>query len=95
LSANNTVSFYEEVLNAINGYLGDKLVLSSAELSREKVSEVLLEKQLNQELIKDLFELIDACEFARFSPSSIPGNMNSTYQQAYTLLIKLEKAISK
>ncbi|MBT5991514.1 MAG: protein BatD [Bacteroidetes bacterium] len=95
LQLNDKVGFFEEISNAVYGYLGDKLMLSSAELSREKVNEIFFERSVDKELVTNLFQLLDACEFARFAPDSSADNLDSTYQSALALLTKLEKELAK
>ena len=88
---NDKEKFYEEVANALWGYLGDKLGIERAELTRDKVREELAERNVPQEVIDDLIQTIDYCEFARYSPGMDNFSMEDIYQKATSLIDKLEK----
>lgn len=89
LHAENKKGFYDETARAIWGYLGDKLVLSQSELSRERVKEELKGRDVSSETIASTFRIIDACEMALFSPSA-KGDMEKMYGDAKELLTNLQ-----
>jgi hypothetical protein len=94
LKAEDSKGFYEEVTGALTAYLSHKLMIDVASFSRDLIGEKLSNKGVSMELIKDLFSLLDDCEFARFAPSDEVRNMNDTYQSALLLLSSLEKEIA-
>lgn len=85
--------FFEETEKAIWGYLGDKLNIELSSLSREKVFEILEKTTVKEELMEELFRIIDECEFSRYAPSKEKSNMDSLYQDAIKLINKLEQNI--
>ena len=87
--------FYDEVVRAFWGYLGDKLRLSPSALSRENISEALQAKQVNENLIGQLSKILDTCEMALFSPLAQDKLMDSTYEQSVALITQMEKEIVK
>jgi GTP1/Obg family GTP-binding protein len=91
MHANQKGPFYDELLNAIYGYLSDKLRISLSELSLEKATEQLQLKGLNESLIKSIGELIDRCQYARYAPSSEQGSINDDYESAAEIIGKLEQ----
>lgn len=85
--------FFEETEKAIWGYLGDKLGLELSSLSRDKVIELLGNKNVKEEISDDLFRIMDECEFSRYAPSQEKSNMDSLYNDAMQLINKLEQNI--
>ncbi|MGM0497555.1 MAG: BatD family protein [Bacteroidota bacterium] len=85
--------FYEETLHALWGYLGDKLSISVAELSREKAKERLMEKNIDEELTEQFLRLIDDCEFARYAPSLGEEKMDELYKEAIDVISRLQQKL--
>lgn len=85
--------FYNEVLKAIWGYLSDKLVIPLASLSKDNVVEILQQHNTDQQNITALMELIDACEFARYAPSSVSGGMDEIYRKSGELISVFDQKI--
>jgi len=83
-------AFYEELHRAVLGYCSDKLNLSLADLSREKISGSLREKSVKEELVNELLSLIDACEYARYAPDPGGVEMENNYDKAIKLISELE-----
>ena len=69
------VAFYEELHKAVEGYISDKLMLPMADLSRENIKDQLVGKGASLSLVQELFDLLDACEFARYAPSADSSSM--------------------
>ncbi len=77
--------FFEEVLNAMWGYLSDKLLIPVGELSKENVASKLKEKGVEDNDIQRFVGLLNDCEFARYAPSS-STEMNSVYDRAVDVI---------
>ncbi len=96
MKENNHEAFYEEVLKAIYTYLSDKLYLPVSELTKEKVVELIEINGANSSVKDQLLEILDTCEFARYSPSS--GNseeMDKLYKKALDTIGTLDNQIKK
>ncbi len=94
LKENNHEAFYEEVLKALYTYLSDKLFLPVSELSKEKAVELITQRGASEEVKNDLLEVLDTCEFARFSPSSgETEQMDNLYNKALNNISKLDSQI--
>ncbi len=93
LQQNNDVLFYEETTKALWGYLSDKLMIPTAELSKDKAINTLKEKNISEELIKELFDTVDWCEFARYAPSTVTLSKQELYQRATKHIRELENLI--
>ena len=92
LSTNEKDKFLDEMFRALWGFIADKLVIPVADLSKEKVVELLTEKNISNELINEFSETIDSCEFARFA-GGIADSNDIIYQKGITIISKLESVI--
>ena len=82
--------FYDEVLKALWGYVGDKLNMPVEQLSKDNIAERLVEKKVDEETIDKFVSAIDECEFERYAPGDAAGNMNKTYDSAISAIMKIE-----
>jgi len=85
--------FYDEILKALWGYLSDKLNIPVSDLSRNNAIASLQEQGIEEDMIKNLAEILDACEFARFAPSSSETEAASIYEGASQFIKSVENLI--
>lgn len=101
LRQNLYTAFYEELHKALLGFMSDKLNVPVAELSKERIAEILSEGGIPASLIDSFVGLIDACEFARYSPSAGNEAMTAHYEAALDVIssvdsnMKTSKTVSK
>lgn len=95
LNLKNKDLFFNEVLNALNNYVGDKFNMSVVDLSKEKISDMLLTKQVNEQTIQQLLEMLNTCEYAKYAPSSVTGDLNKVYLNTLELISDIEKQIKR
>ena len=101
LRQNLYTAFYEELHKALLGFMSDKLNIPVAELSKERIAEILSEGGVPASLIDSFVGLIDACEFARYSPSAGNEAMTAHYEAALDVIssvdsnMKTSKTVSK
>lgn len=95
MKLNNESGFFDEMLKALWGYLSDKLKLPTSELNRENVSQILEERGVDKESVSSLLELLDECEFAKYSPASSRKSMEDVYQEGSDVLDNLQDAFLK
>ncbi len=96
LAQNNGKEFYAEIAKTISGYLGDRLNLPQASLSKEDIRQELALKKFDEQEINRIMEILDSCDFARFAPASYEKlEMESFYQKASQSLIALEEKWSR
>jgi tetratricopeptide (TPR) repeat protein len=88
-------AFYDEVLRALWGYVGDKLNIPVTELSHDNISEKLAAQHVDEATIGKFMEALDECEFERYAPGDPAGNMNKTFDSAMTAIEKIEEAMKK
>lgn len=93
--AGKTNEFYDEVLRALWGYVGDKLYMPAEKLSRENISEKLQSHNVDDNTISKFLSAIDDCEMMRFAPGDPEGNMNKTFESAMTAIMEIENVMKK
>lgn len=91
MSKNDSEKFYEEILRAMWGYFSDKLSIPVADLTRSSIENQLGQKGVDKDISNNIIKLLDSCEMARYTPSGSPGQLNSIYNQACTIINALEK----
>jgi len=93
LKQNNSQRFYEEILNAIWGYLSDKLCIPLADLSKDTAFSANQVLNLDEALRNDLLQMIETCEMARYAPSSVEMSLQDIYKKTNKLIVSLEQKI--
>ena len=87
--------FYDEVLRALWGYVGDKLNMPVEQLSRENISQQLQAHNVSEETINLFIGALDECEFARYAPGDAQGNMNKVYDAAMNAITQIADTMKK
>ena len=87
--------FYDEVLRALWGYVGDKLNMPVEQLSRENISQQLESRNVSSETISQFIGALDECEFARYAPGDATGNMNKVYDAAMTAITQIAATMKR
>ena len=90
---NKQNEFYDEVLRALWGYVGDKMNISVTDLSHDNIEEKLREHDIDQDTISKFLEALDSCEYARYAPDDVKGNMNKTFETAMEAITKIEESM--
>ncbi len=93
LKTNNQNSFYEELSQALWGYISDKLNIVRSQLSMETVKEMMLNKNVSEDIVNEFIELLNNCEFARFAPGDPNKKMEDLYQKGIEIITKSEKIL--
>ena len=87
-------AFYDEVLRALWGYVGDKLSIPVEQLTRDNISLRLSERQVDTETIQLFLTALDECEFERYAPGDAAGNMNKTFNAAMTAITRIDETMN-
>lgn len=90
----NQKGFYEEMLRGLWGYMGDKLNIPAADLTKESVRENLTRKGVEQEDVERYVAIISDCEYAQYAPS-VSGRMEEAYLAGVEIVSRLEGVIGK
>ncbi len=92
--ANDVAGYYDNLSQALFGYLGDKLKIQTADFTLDKALDKLNEKGAKTDLIDRIKKISERCEFARFSPTAV-GNDNSRefYKSVESIIQEIESSI--
>ena len=93
LKQNLYTAFYEELHKALLGFISDKLTIPVAELSRDRISEALEDGNVPEEYIGTFIGILDACEFARYSPSTGNDAMAAHYEAAADVISAIDSSM--
>ena len=93
MDANQNEQFYEELSRALWGYLGDKLNIPVAELSKDNAKSVMEQRNVEATLADEFTGVIDDCEFARYAPAAAGSDMNALYGRAVEVIDKMQKVV--
>ena len=93
--ANRSSEFYDEVLRALWGYAGDKFNVPVEHLSRENINEILTAKGVMEDTVSRFVGAIDECEYERYAPGNVKGNMSKTFESAMTAIMRIEETVKK
>ena len=86
-------AFYEEMLCALWGYLGDKFNIPVADLTREVVRAELSRRGASVEA-ESIIAVIARCEEAQYSPQA-SAEMNDIYEEGVDAVSKIESTTKK
>ncbi|MDE5740303.1 MAG: protein BatD, partial [Bacteroidaceae bacterium] len=82
--------FYDEVLRALWGYVGDKFNMSQESLNKENIAQALVSCQVPEEQVLQFLRVLNDCEFARYAPGDVNENMENVYNSAIGAISKME-----
>lgn len=85
--------FYDEILRTLWGYVGDKLNMPVEQLSKENIAEKLKSKNVDDDTIALFIKAVEECEFNRYAPGDVKGNMKQTFDAAMNAIIKTEDSL--
>ncbi len=88
----NKESFYVALEKALHNYLKAKLKIETSEFSKDKISELLLKKKVDEETVHGFLELLKNCEAARYSPFS-KVQMQQDYEKASKVISLIDKQL--
>lgn len=88
----NKEPFYIALEKALHNFLKAKLNIETSEMSKEKITEILLARKANPETVSDFIQLTENCELARYAQSSHSAIQND-YDKAVVIISELEKQL--
>jgi hypothetical protein len=93
LQENNKNAFFEEVSQALWGYLSDKFSIPLSNLSMDTVKDSLLVREVKEETISHFMDTLNHCEFARFAPGESGSDMKNIYDESVNIISKIESEL--
>lgn len=91
LKAQDQTHFYEEMSQALWGYISDKLGIERSVLSMDTVKEAMMAKGIDESLSNEFVDTLNTCEFARFAPGDASAKMQELYDKGMEVIMKVEK----
>ncbi len=88
-------AFFQEISQALWGYLSNKFNIPLSELSMETVRHKLSKRQVKDDTISAFIETLEHTEFARFAPGESTTKMNEIYHEALHIITRIEKELKK
>ncbi|WP_073241076.1 BatD family protein [Maribacter aquivivus] len=88
----NKESFYVALERALHNYLKAKLKIETSEFSKDKITELLIEKQIDDTTVNSFIALLKNCEAARYSPFS-NVQMQADYDKASEVISIMDKQL--
>ncbi len=85
-------AFYEALERALHNYLKAKLNVETSDISREKITKLLLDKNVDQNATNDFIEVLKDCDFARYTPIT-NVQMNEEFEKAKKVITQLDKQL--
>ncbi len=83
-------SFYVSLEKALHNYLKAKLKIETSEFSKDKIAQLLFEKQVDIATSEGFIALLKNCEMARYSPFS-DVQMQQDYNKASEVIAAMDK----
>ncbi len=93
LDKNLYTAFYEELHKALIGFVSDKLNMDMSEISKDNIASALTSGGVSEEQTKAFTDLLDACEFARYSPDGGNEAMRSHYDDALKVITLIDSSL--
>lgn len=85
-------AFYEALERALHNYLKAKLNIETADISKEKITQILEEKKIDSETISKFMDVLQASDFARYTPVT-NTEMNKEFEKAKEVIVQLDKQL--
>jgi 16S rRNA C967 or C1407 C5-methylase (RsmB/RsmF family) len=83
-------AFYEALERALYNYLKAKLGVETSDISKEKITQILEEKQVDSTTIGQFIDVLKNSDFARYTPFTAT-QMKEEFERAKQVIIKLDK----
>ena len=89
----NKEPFYIALEKAMHNFLKAKLSIETSEMSKDKITEILLTRDADAQTVKDFITLTESCELARYAPST-SVTIQKDYDNAVLIITSLEKQLA-
>ena len=78
---------------ALHNYLKAKLKIETAEMSKDKITELLLNQKANEATVTHFMALLANCEMARYSQHHTDASMEKDFGDAVEVISALDKQV--
>lgn len=94
MEAQQRHAFYEEMLRALWGYMGDRFNIPVANLTKEHVREELAKRGISHEEAQRFSQIITQCDEAQYSPAA-SAQMQEVYEAGVSLVSVIEQQVKR
>ncbi|PQB05331.1 BatD family protein [Aureitalea marina] len=91
---NNKEAFYEALERALHNFLKAQLDLSTSEMSKEHIANLLRDNGVEEITIEDFTQLLKSCEFARYTPAN-SDTIRQDYEKAAQTMLQINKQMGR
>lgn len=85
-------AFYIALEKALHNYLKATLRIETSDISKEKIIELLADKNIEKTSINSFIDVFKSCDMARYSPMS-DGEMKKDYEKAKQVITIIDKQL--
>lgn len=93
LKEDANTAFYAELHKAILGFVSDKLNIQVEDLNKDNISSELEAGGVRRQLIDRFVNLLDACDYSRYSPDTENKSMAEHYSEALELISSIDMSM--
>lgn len=88
MTASDRGHFFEEMLRAMWGFVGDKFAVELSDMSKDNIELQFAHRGYDDDVLAEFLSIVNDCEFARYAPLS-SMDMTTIYNRALALFGKL------
>ena len=88
----NSEEFYVALERALHNYLKAKLKMETSDFTKEKIKNILSQIGVEESLVNDFVSVLENCEFARYTPSSIKA-MEQDFANSAKMITQIDKQL--
>ncbi|SDR69873.1 Oxygen tolerance [Formosa sp. Hel1_31_208] len=88
----NKEAFYIALEKALHNYLKAKLHIETSDFSKEKIQDVLIQRQVNASTVKEFISILEHCELARYTPIT-NVEMQQDYEKSASTISIIDKEL--
>lgn len=88
----NSKAFYVALEKALHNYLKSRLKIETSEMNKDRIESLLKEKQVSETAISKFKEVLQTCEMARYTPSTLQ-TMTEDFEKASEAISLIDKQL--
>lgn len=85
-------AFYEALERALHNYLKAKLNVETSDISRDRITDLLENRQVKNDTITEFIDVLKQCDFARYTPIT-NTQMNEEFNKAKQVITSLDQQL--
>ena len=88
----NKDQFYIALEKALHNYLKAKLRVETFDISKEKIAQILQQRNVDKDTTKEFIAVLEHSDFARYSPIT-NTEMKQEFERAKLVIVQLDKQL--